>query len=320
MQGRSARARRLQRFAGRLALIGTFLALAVPVSWITGVIQPPALFRSPVARALLAANVTFLGFLVWSTARIVLETERARVRLQDAIRSRDEVLAVVSHDLRNLISPILMGATWIERVAEDEKVIQKARLIQRSTTKMEALIQDLLDLAAVESGQLRVKLASCPPGEITREAVETQMSVAQERGITLLADIADDLPAIRCDRERILQVFSNLLGNALKFTPSGGTVAVRTAVAGGKVVFTVWDTGPGLEPAQAGRIFERHVRGDDIQAGVGLGLFISQRLMEAHGSRITVETAPGKGCAFSFSLPIAASPTEATRETAARLT
>lgn len=320
MWGRAANLRRWLWLARRLGAIGTLVALLIAAVWLIGLVEPPDAFRSPLARALVAANVTFLGFLVWSTARIVLETERARIRLQDAIRSRDEVLAIVSHDLRNLISPIQMSAALIERSATDQGVLRKSRLILRSTGKMEALIQDLLDLAALDRRELRVKLGSCSATEIGREAVELQSGVALDRGIVLVCGIPAELPPIRCDRERILQVFANLLGNALKFTPAGGRVEVAARVLEGRVLYSVADTGPGLDPCQAARIFERHVRGDVDQAGVGLGLFISQRLIEAHGGSIEVDTAPGRGCVFSFALPLADASASATSETAARLT
>ncbi len=229
---------------------------------------------------------------------------------QLASLARDEILGVVSHDLRNPLSAITMCA----RVLQDhppeapESRGQLAGAILESTQLMHRLIQDLLDLSTIESG----RLAMNPDCESLPGIVDTVLHMvrdaADERGVTLERDLADTLPAVYLDAMRIEQVLANLLVNAVKFTERGGRVTVRADAKASLVYVQVRDTGVGIPPEHLPHIFDRywHSRQKSPKAGTGLGLAIARGIVEAHGGTIAVESTVGEGSTFSFSLPIAA--------------
>jgi len=232
-----------------------------------------------------------------------------RERAERATQARERILAIVSHDLRNPLATILMTAELLASSGlpdskERRKGLRPAiERIRRSAKRMNRLIEDLLDLASIEAGRLSLKRALHDPGSIVREAIASFEHVAKEKTLHLSGAHADR-PRIHCDRDRILQVLSNLLGNAVKVTPEGGSIVIGADAVHGEVVFTVSDTGPGIAQHELDRIFEPYVRGDEpMYKGTGLGLFIARSIVEAHGGRIWAESAPGSGATFSFTVP-----------------
>jgi signal transduction histidine kinase len=170
---------------------------------------------------------------------------------------------------------------------------------------MTRLIGDLLDATAIESGRLSIEPAPQPPAALLVEAAQAFRAAAQERGIAVLVAAGSDLLPVRADRDRVLQVLSNLVSNGIKVTPRGGRIELRAALAGGEVVFEVSDTGPGIPAAERGRIFEPYERGASPgYAGTGLGLAIARGIVEAHGGRIWVSEGEGPGATFAFTLPV----------------
>jgi PAS domain S-box-containing protein len=246
--------------------------------------------------------------------RDVTDRKRAEEALQRALTARDEVLGIVAHDLRNPLSTILMSAALLERPEpEPERRDQKPRLIiTRSAKRMNALIQDLLDVAVVEAGQLKVEHERIPAADIARDAVEASSAVAASSSVELLLDVAPGVREVWGDRNRLLQVFDNLIGNALKFTKEGGRVTVRAEVRDQEVVFSVADTGAGIAPENLSHVFDRfwqaatRVRG----LGAGLGLPITKGIIEAHGGRIWADSVVERGSTFSFSIPVAPAPSD----------
>jgi len=225
-----------------------------------------------------------------------------------AIQSRESVLAVVSHDLRSPLATIVMAARLLLRIAPADERIRLAHTYAvktlRATDMMERLIRDLLDLASVESGQLAISPRAVDANALLREARDAMEPHAQTCGVRLVVEEDAACEAVDGDPQRVLQVFSNLVGNALKFTPKGGTVRLQTRAAEGCVEFSVSDSGPGIPPQQLPLIFERFWRGrTDSTHGVGLGLSISKGIVSAHGGVITVESLPGQGATFRFTLP-----------------
>lgn len=222
-----------------------------------------------------------------------------------AVRAREEVLAVVSHDLRNPLGTITLGASLLlkmgpERRRDDTRTPQ---LILRAASRMEVLIRDLLDASKMDSGHFVVEPKSQNADALVREAVEAARSAAAEKNIVLEADLPDNLPPVRADGDRVLQVFSNLIGNALKFTPEGGTVTVAAEPEGGTIRFWVSDTGPGIAPEQLPHLFDRFWQGRSAdRRGAGLGLAIARGIVEAHGGTLEVESRVGEGSRFSFAL------------------
>jgi signal transduction histidine kinase len=230
---------------------------------------------------------------------------------QRAIHGRDNILAVVSHDLRNPLGVILMKADQLLRSApETERRTQSRRAaesIHRSAGQMNRLITDLLDAASIDAGRLAIDKNEQPVGPLVREAVETLQFAAAERSLGIECDLAQDF-VVCCDRERILQVFANLIGNAIKFTRREGEISVRAEPRGGGAWFAVADSGPGIPAEEAPHIFERFWQArDTARLGTGLGLSIAKGIVEAHGGRIWVESEVGKGTTFFFTLPQARS-------------
>jgi PAS domain S-box-containing protein len=246
-------------------------------------------------------------------ARLYEEERRAREDAERAVRAREELLAVVSHDLRNALNTIVLGARSAEHragVAGDGALSRSVDAIARAADQMRRLIRDLLDSAKIEAEGLSLRLQPEPVHALVHDARETARPIAEQKEVRLEADVAPDLPPVRCDRERVLQVLSNLIGNAVKFTPQGGSVTVRAVGRqGASVVLAVEDTGPGLDPDVLPRIFERRWRADPTSPdGSGLGLYIANGIVQAHGGRMWAESRPGEGSRFLFTLPVVEAP------------
>jgi signal transduction histidine kinase len=234
---------------------------------------------------------------------------------QEAARLRENLMAMVAHDLKNPVGTIDLalrvlledghahfpddGQHKIERRAID--------VIQRAAGRMYRLIHDLLDLSRADEGRLTVKLMPTDPAAIVKDAVDAHATLAEARGITL--QTASEVRGLRAlaDRERIAQVFSNLVGNALQFTPPGGRVKIGASPAAAGVHFFVEDTGPGIAPEYLARVFDRFWQAQNkSRRGSGLGLSIAKAMVEAHGGSIGVESTLGAGARFHFTLPAAA--------------
>ena len=238
-----------------------------------------------------------------------LATERARS--DQAVSTRDEFLGVVSHDLRNMLNAIVGSAELIASVVlrDDhvEPVLRGARRIQRSAVRMNRLVGDLVDVASIDAGRLAVTCEVGDPGPVVREAVETFTAQAATHRIALVTEIVPPPSRLPFDPARVLQVLTNLLSNALKFTPEDGTVLVHVERVGAEMRFAVSDTGPGIPTQQLTAIFERFVQVDrNDRRGVGLGLYISRAIVERHGGRIWAENRSGAGSTFCFTLPMGA--------------
>ncbi len=243
-------------------------------------------------------------------AALAIENARLYRLAQGAIRARDDMLGVVAHDLRNPLGGIALQAEYLLRKTPeaDARTHKAAETITRATARMNRLIQDLLDVTRIESGQLSIEAAFQPIGQLVSEALEAQRPHAAEMAIALRSDLASELPEVRVDRDRLIQVFENLIGNALKFAPSGSQVVVGAQVRGPVVVFWVADNGPGIPTEAVPRLFDRFwqlKRAD--RRGAGLGLPIVKGIVEAHGGRIWVESVPGQGSTFFFTIPTVAS-------------
>jgi signal transduction histidine kinase len=239
--------------------------------------------------------------------------ERARTRAEETAQRQQELLSIVSHDLRNPLSVISASASLLARldthhVETPQHLRRQSSVIQNSVRHMEALLRDLLDCAELRAGALDLRLESSDAKSLL-ESVEDLADLAAERRQCLQIDYPDQPLLVRADRERIAQVLGNLVGNALKFTPSGGTIHVSarrtSAVDGGEVTFRVSDTGSGIAPGDLERVFQPFVRGAQRghQQGRGLGLWIAKRLVEAHLGRIWAENAARGGAVFQFTLP-----------------
>jgi signal transduction histidine kinase/CHASE3 domain sensor protein len=241
---------------------------------------------------------------------VALENARLYKDAQDATRARDDLVAIVSHDLRNPIHTINMAAAFLLEVAPpvDRRVTSRRQLevIQRQANRANRLISDLLDVARIQAGGLAVEPMPVEVRSLVQEALDSANPLATGNQLKLSEDVQEDLPRVSSDRDRVLQVFANLIGNAIKFTPKGGEITIRAAQSGSEVRFAVCDTGPGIPPEHLPHVFDRYWQAKSTaKLGTGLGLSIAKGIVEAHGGRIWVESEPGKGASFIFTLPSA---------------
>jgi signal transduction histidine kinase len=246
------------------------------------------------------------------TVGTTLGNAQLYVEAQRAIEARDRLNAAVSHDLKNPLNVVLLSVDLLQRSAVDPAltyVRELAVTIKRSAERMSLLVRDMLDLASLEHGKLALSFQDLDPLTISTEAVALLQPLAVQKSQTLgLIPPERPVPPVRADRDRLLQVFSNLLGNAIAYTPEGGTITVALTAGKGDVTVAIADTGPGIPPDQMSRLFERYWRGEGSGApGTGLGLSIAKGIVDAHGGRIWAESRPGGGATFRFTLPLAVS-------------
>jgi signal transduction histidine kinase len=226
-------------------------------------------------------------------------------RAESALAMRDEVLAIVAHDLRSPLNAVQTSAAFLMDVELGES--ERRRLldvIRRAASSMNRLIEDLLDVSRMESGAFTVELQWLDVATLTTEVCEQFRPEATEGGRTLEAMIEGDIPPVPADRDRLSQVLENLIGNALRFTPAGGSVTVRVTRQGpNAIACSVSDTGVGIPPEELPHLFERFWQARRYRrGGAGLGLAIARGVVEAHGSALAVESEPGRGSTFSFVL------------------
>lgn len=231
-----------------------------------------------------------------------------RAHADEIVTRRDDFLGMVSHDLRNELSGIALGAAQIVgRISDDEagrRVYRSATNIQRITLRMSRLIGDLMDLVSIRAGTFTIVPADRDARDAVNEAVESFLPIANAKDISLEGKTTDDPLPAHFDHQRILQVLGNLLTNALKFSSQEGRVVVCAQGQGEEVCFSVADEGPGIPPDRLESIFDRYTRAGRLdRKGLGLGLYIAKRIVEAHGGRIWVESRVGRGSTFYFTVP-----------------
>lgn len=222
-------------------------------------------------------------------------------KAEAATRARDDVLAMVSHDLKNPVGTIFTSSSLLLDMELSPEVQRRQfEIIRRTAQRMDRLIQDLLDVSRMEAGRFSVEPQPEDARSLLLEARDMLVNVAAAQSIELVTEGPEQGVRVHADRNRILQVFSNLIGNALKFTPPGGQVTVRGELDDAFFRIVVRDTGRGIDPTDLPRIFERFWHGQ-VGGGSGLGLAIAKGIVEAHEGRIWVESGPG-GTSFTFTL------------------
>jgi signal transduction histidine kinase len=243
-------------------------------------------------------------------ARLFREIEEKSHQLEIASRHKSQFLANMSHELRTPLNAIIgyteliLDNIYGETPAKVRDVMER---IDKSGRHLLGLINDVLDLSKIEAGQLTLALAEYSMKEVVQAVFTAVESLAAEKKLALKVTVAPDLPRGRGDERRLTQVLLNLVGNALKFTEAG-EVRVEAKAADGMFVVSVADTGPGIAAADQAKIFEEFQQADSSstrkKGGTGLGLSIAKRIIELHGGRIWVESSPGKGSTFAFTLPV----------------
>jgi signal transduction histidine kinase len=254
------------------------------------------------------------GELLRKQEREALERERlyekerqARREAEAAAQAREDILAVVSHDLRNPLNAIFAGTALLMRYlpeGEERQGIEKQVLsIERSAERMNRLIGDLLDICRIEGNRLVVDAKSHEIAPLMSQVVEMLEPIAAQRNQRLEAATFGEGVPVYCDRERIFQVLSNLIGNAVKFGPEGSVIGLTAQGGEDAIRFTVTDRGPGIPEDQLSHIFDRYWQsGPNKRQGLGLGLAIAKGIIDAHGGQIWAESTPG-GSSFHFELP-----------------
>jgi PAS domain S-box-containing protein len=271
----------------------------------------------------LTTDVTDLKAAEERQRRLARENARLYEHSARAADARDEVLRVVSHDLRDPLGSVLLGldtacASLSDDPARAKQVIEAA---QRNARTMARLVDDLLDRELARVGRLSLDKAPHDVVALLRDAASMVEAQARARTVEVRVPdtVATNITSVVCDRDRVLQILSNLLGNAIKFSPAGGHVLLGARREKGEVLFAVTDEGPGIDPAKLPHVFERMWQGEPkARGGLGLGLSIARGLVQAHEGRIWAESTPGKGSTFFFTLPLGnggkavpAAPTEA---------
>jgi signal transduction histidine kinase len=216
-----------------------------------------------------------------------------------AVAARDAVMAVVSHDLRSPLNSFNLSLELLRESHPDGPDRAILERMQRGVVHMNRLIEDLLDVSRIERDELKLSPSRVTVAVLLEELQSIAAPLAQAAGITLRIGQRVDA-AVVADRHRVLQLLGNLVNNALKFAPKGSEVSIETRTDDGEVVFTVRDQGAGISDEDRARVFERFYRHGGN--GLGLGLHISRAIVAAHGGRIWVDSAPGQGAAFSFTL------------------
>jgi len=233
------------------------------------------------------------------------ENETLYGSLKQAIRTREDLLSMVSHDLRNPLSAISMSAALMKQSAPEGPLRAQADIVTRNAKRMDRMIADLLTASKLREGKLAIEPSVTDVGALLSEAVQTFAEAARQKGVALEVEPGDVPPAF-CDAARIAQVLANLVGNALKFTRAGDSIALSARAAENEIVVCVRDTGVGIAPDAAAHVFERYWQSQEHAArGTGLGLFIVRGIVDSHRGRVWVESELGRGSSFYFTLPVA---------------
>lgn len=240
-------------------------------------------------------------------AALALDNSRLLDKVRTSLRGREEMMGVVSHDLRNPVAAVKMlsRALLQDSAGTPPRTAESISLIAEAADQMDTLIRDLLDLTTLDAGMLAIAPAPIDPSALLTEALRTLQPLVREKNIALDVQIEVGLPTVLADEERIQQTLSNLVGNAIKFTPSGGKIVIAARRNGERVSVSVSDTGIGIAEDQLPKVFDRYwqsARTD--RQGAGLGLAISKGIIEAHHGSIRLESKLSEGTRVEFTLPV----------------
>jgi PAS domain S-box-containing protein len=246
------------------------------------------------------------GLVVAGIVRDVTEQRELKKTLQQAVTVRNDLLAMVAHDLRNPLNALLLLVEGVLRspLPTPDPARRLIESMKRVIERMNALVGDLVESASLEAGHLLLARREHEPQDLVDEVLRQFRPIAGQKEVTLRAELQANLPSLRYDHHRLLRVLSNLIDNAIKFTPTGGLIIVRAEQRAGAIYFAVTDTGAGIPEEQLSHLFDRYWQAKaSSDAGAGLGLYIAKGIIEAHGGSIGVESRVGTGATFFFTIP-----------------
>ena len=242
-------------------------------------------------------------------ANVFFELHRQRQQLAQAVQAREDVLAIVSHDLR---TPLAVVHTTTSMLLNPKynltpvQVREQHERIRRNVDQMNRMIGDLMDMVHLRSGQLSINPTSVVVNEVLREAVTIHENPARDKGVRLSYDAGTDVMRAEADRARLMQLFQNLIGNAVKFCKSGDTINVSSRTHGSSALIDIADSGPGITAEDLPHIFDLYYSASQRhqKTGTGLGLFIAKGIVDAHRGQIRCASEPGVGTTFNITLPL----------------
>jgi len=278
--------------------------IAVPLFSHGRLVGAMALVSSTARRLYSMVDVSFAEQIAQRAASAI-DNAQLYAAAQRAIKTRDNVLDIVVHDLRNPLGSVIMQSELLRRRSA-EPIRKLVDVIERSAKRMNRIVNDLLDVTRMGEGRLPVEQTTISTREVISDVIEAQQPLARAASLSLELQVAKNLPAVWADRHRLLQVFENLIGNAIKFTEAGGVITVGASARDREVLFWVTDTGAGISSEDMPHVFDRFWQGTrGERRGMGLGLGIVKGLVEAHGGRVWVESTVGRGTTFYFTIPTA---------------
>ena len=245
---------------------------------------------------------------------VVLSRVQVQIRLRRLSELKDEFLRIASHDLKNPITSVRSFASFLQQMLKpgspvDEQAITCAERIYNASRTMQKIVEDFLDFQALEDGRMQLVIQPNDLNAIVHTVVDTNAEYAASKSIEALLELAEDLPELQFDRDRLLQVVQNFVSNAIKFSPADTSFTVTTRAHENGVLLEVTDRGPGLTKDDLAKTFVKYARLSNKPTGgeksSGLGLAICKQLVEAHGGEIGVHSTPGQGATFWFRLPVA---------------
>jgi signal transduction histidine kinase len=290
---------------------GTGMSKHIPIIFVTAASpnEPLPMFRGYESGAVDVLFKPINPEILRQKANIFFQLHRQRVQLEQAVRAREDVLAIVSHDLRTPLSVIHTTAALLlnpKYQLAPAQVREQHERIWRNTEHMNRLIGDLMDMVSLRGGHLSINPKPIVINEVLREAVAAHDVLARDKGLELRYDAGTDVIRADADRGRLMQLFQNLLGNAVKFCKAGDSIHVRSSTRGNSAHIEIADTGPGIAAVDLPRIFDPYfTAGKKHQkAGTGLGLYIGKGIVDAHGGKIQCSSEPGVGTTFSLTFPL----------------
>jgi signal transduction histidine kinase len=292
---------------------GTERSKHIPIIFITAAspTEPLPMFRGYESGAVDVLFKPINPEILRQKAEVFFELHRQREQLKQAVQARDDVLAIVSHDMRTPLAVVHTTTSMLlnpKYKLTPEQVRDQHERIRRNVDLMNRMIGDLMDMVNLRAGRLSINPKPTVVNEVLREAITAHEAPAREKGLQLQYDAGTDVMRAEADRARLMQLFQNLLGNAVKFSKSGDTIHVTSRTRGNHAQIEIADSGPGISPDDLPHIFDPYYSASKKhqKSGTGLGLYIAKGIVDAHGGTIRCSSEPGVGTTFNITLPLTA--------------